>query len=312
MTGTTSLAPRALPGSSTTSSAPTGAPATCGGAATLDSTSSSGDLNTDVQMDDPATLPHPRRTSARSSSCRGPRRTPRPRCGSGDRCAASPTSSQPWTPPGWARPGGQPAGRHVVNDGRGLRLSHLAGVALVVGGLSWIGWRIYLDRGAAAPLALGVVGAARGDGRARLHRGATGAALPQGTGHQDAQPDPGGAHPGARAGGGPHGRRSPRLLRRPYSSCRTSTSRPTACSSMGSGRCASVPSCWPPRAWRRSGCAGSTRRGQGPGQQPGLRPLPRREPLLVDVADDEEHRAQIATMSEMRLPGGPPPAPRCC
>jgi len=38
-----------------------------------------------------------------------------------------------------------------VNDGRGLRLSHLAGVALVVGGLSWIGWRIYLDRGGLLP-----------------------------------------------------------------------------------------------------------------------------------------------------------------
>lgn len=39
----------------------------------------------------------------------------------------------------------------MVNDGRGLRLSHLAGVALVVGGLSWIGWRIYLDRGGLLP-----------------------------------------------------------------------------------------------------------------------------------------------------------------
>jgi hypothetical protein len=39
----------------------------------------------------------------------------------------------------------------VVNDGRGLRLSHLLGVALVVGGLSWIGWRLYLDRGGLLP-----------------------------------------------------------------------------------------------------------------------------------------------------------------
>jgi hypothetical protein len=35
----------------------------------------------------------------------------------------------------------------MVNDGRGLRWSQLAGIVLVVGLLSWLGWRVYLDRG---------------------------------------------------------------------------------------------------------------------------------------------------------------------
>ena len=35
----------------------------------------------------------------------------------------------------------------MVNDGRGLRWSQLAGIVLVVGLLSWLGWRLYLDRG---------------------------------------------------------------------------------------------------------------------------------------------------------------------
>lgn len=35
----------------------------------------------------------------------------------------------------------------MVNDGRGLRWSQLAAIALVVGLLSWLGWRLYLDRG---------------------------------------------------------------------------------------------------------------------------------------------------------------------
>lgn len=35
----------------------------------------------------------------------------------------------------------------MVNDGRGLRWGQLAGIALVVGLLSWLGWRVYLDRG---------------------------------------------------------------------------------------------------------------------------------------------------------------------
>lgn len=34
-----------------------------------------------------------------------------------------------------------------MNDGRGLRWSQLAGIILVVGLLSWLGWRVYLDRG---------------------------------------------------------------------------------------------------------------------------------------------------------------------
>lgn len=39
----------------------------------------------------------------------------------------------------------------MVNDGRGLRLAHLLGVALVVGGLSWIGWNLYLGGGGLLP-----------------------------------------------------------------------------------------------------------------------------------------------------------------
>jgi hypothetical protein len=35
----------------------------------------------------------------------------------------------------------------VVNEGRGLRWPHLAGVALVVGMLAWLGWRLYLNSG---------------------------------------------------------------------------------------------------------------------------------------------------------------------
>lgn len=35
----------------------------------------------------------------------------------------------------------------MVNDGRGLRWAQLAGIVLVVGLLSWLGWRLYLDRG---------------------------------------------------------------------------------------------------------------------------------------------------------------------
>ena len=35
----------------------------------------------------------------------------------------------------------------MVNDGRGLRWGQLAGIVLVVGLLSWLGWRVYLDRG---------------------------------------------------------------------------------------------------------------------------------------------------------------------
>ena len=39
----------------------------------------------------------------------------------------------------------------MVNDGRGLRLAHLLGVVLVVGGLSWIGWNLYLGQGGLLP-----------------------------------------------------------------------------------------------------------------------------------------------------------------
>jgi Protein of unknown function (DUF3180) len=35
----------------------------------------------------------------------------------------------------------------VVNEGRGLRWTQLLGVAVVIGLLSWLGWRIYLNRG---------------------------------------------------------------------------------------------------------------------------------------------------------------------
>jgi hypothetical protein len=35
----------------------------------------------------------------------------------------------------------------VVNDGRGLRWSQVAAIALVVGLLSWIGWQLYLNAG---------------------------------------------------------------------------------------------------------------------------------------------------------------------
>lgn len=35
----------------------------------------------------------------------------------------------------------------MVNDGRGLRWSQLAGIAIVVGLLSWLGWRLYLNAG---------------------------------------------------------------------------------------------------------------------------------------------------------------------
>ena len=34
-----------------------------------------------------------------------------------------------------------------MNDGRGLRWSQLAAVALLVGLLSWLGWRLYLNAG---------------------------------------------------------------------------------------------------------------------------------------------------------------------
>jgi len=39
----------------------------------------------------------------------------------------------------------------MVNEGRGLRVSHLVGVALVVGALSWMGWSVYLSRGNLLP-----------------------------------------------------------------------------------------------------------------------------------------------------------------
>jgi hypothetical protein len=35
----------------------------------------------------------------------------------------------------------------VVNQGNGLRWAQLAGIALVVGLLSWLGWRLYLNGG---------------------------------------------------------------------------------------------------------------------------------------------------------------------
>jgi hypothetical protein len=35
----------------------------------------------------------------------------------------------------------------VVNDGRGLRWPQLVAIALVVGVVSWIGWRLYLNAG---------------------------------------------------------------------------------------------------------------------------------------------------------------------
>ena len=35
----------------------------------------------------------------------------------------------------------------MVNDGRGLRWSQLLAIALVVGLVSWVGWRFYLDAG---------------------------------------------------------------------------------------------------------------------------------------------------------------------
>jgi len=39
----------------------------------------------------------------------------------------------------------------MVNEGRGLRISHLVGVALVVGALSWMGWSLYLAKGNLLP-----------------------------------------------------------------------------------------------------------------------------------------------------------------
>jgi uncharacterized membrane protein len=39
----------------------------------------------------------------------------------------------------------------VVNQGRGLRLGHLVGVTLVLGGLSWMGWSLYLNSGGLLP-----------------------------------------------------------------------------------------------------------------------------------------------------------------
>jgi uncharacterized protein DUF3180 len=35
----------------------------------------------------------------------------------------------------------------VVNQGRGLRWSQVVGVAVVIGMLSWMGWRLYLNAG---------------------------------------------------------------------------------------------------------------------------------------------------------------------
>ena len=39
----------------------------------------------------------------------------------------------------------------MVNQGRGLRLGHLMGVTLVLGGLSWMGWSLYLNSGGLLP-----------------------------------------------------------------------------------------------------------------------------------------------------------------
>ena len=39
----------------------------------------------------------------------------------------------------------------MVNQGRGLRLGHLVGVTLVLGGLSWMGWSLYLNSGQLLP-----------------------------------------------------------------------------------------------------------------------------------------------------------------
>lgn len=39
----------------------------------------------------------------------------------------------------------------MVNQGRGLRLGHLVGVTLVLGGLSWMGWSLYLNSGRLLP-----------------------------------------------------------------------------------------------------------------------------------------------------------------
>lgn len=39
----------------------------------------------------------------------------------------------------------------MVNEGRGLRISHLVGVTLVVGALSWMGWSVYLGTGELLP-----------------------------------------------------------------------------------------------------------------------------------------------------------------
>lgn len=39
----------------------------------------------------------------------------------------------------------------MVNQGRGLRLGHLVGVTLVLGGLSWMGWSLYLNSGGLLP-----------------------------------------------------------------------------------------------------------------------------------------------------------------
>jgi hypothetical protein len=39
----------------------------------------------------------------------------------------------------------------MVNEGRGLRISHLVGVALVVGALSWMGWSVYVGTGELLP-----------------------------------------------------------------------------------------------------------------------------------------------------------------
>ena len=39
----------------------------------------------------------------------------------------------------------------MVNQGRGVRLGHLVGVTLVLGGLSWMGWSLYLNSGGLLP-----------------------------------------------------------------------------------------------------------------------------------------------------------------
>ena len=110
-------------------------------------------FNTDVQMDDPAlTLPHPRAHERAFVLLPWLQADPEAALRvEGEVRRVAELARRAWTRPACVPGLRATCWTTVVNQGRGLRLGHLVGVTLVLGGLSWMGWRLYLNSGSLLP-----------------------------------------------------------------------------------------------------------------------------------------------------------------